>query len=139
MFKKMGTIFGAEFEMLCRDGTLKIVSFDGSIGHGRDGSFRQTHCVFSDISERKRVEKALKLAQFSVNKAGDAVCWIGADARFLYVNEAKCRTYGYTEEDFLSMTVHGWRQVIVNISDNYSSPFIPWRYGVISRGSTRGE
>ncbi len=58
-FKGMGYILGIEFKMLKKDGSEIIVSFDGKIGHHEDGSFKQTHCVLSDITERKQAEGLL--------------------------------------------------------------------------------
>lgn len=60
----------------------------------------------SEIAERKRVEEALRLTQFSVDRAGDAVFWISPDARFIYVNDAACSSLGYSREELLNMTVH---------------------------------
>jgi PAS domain S-box-containing protein len=48
-----------------------------------------------DISDRKRVEQALRLTQFSVDNAADAVFWVDAAARFFYVNRAASRALGY--------------------------------------------
>jgi PAS domain S-box-containing protein len=60
----------------------------------------------AEIAERKRVEEALRLTQFSVDKAGDAVFWMGPDAKFIYVNDTACSSLGYSREELLSMTVH---------------------------------
>lgn len=57
-------------------------------------------------SKRKRAEEALKLTQFSVERAADAVFWMGEDAKFIYVNETACRKLGYSRKELLSMTVH---------------------------------
>jgi len=59
-----------------------------------------------EISARMRSEQALRLTQFSVDRSADAAYWMGSDARFIYVNEAACRSLGYTREELLSMTVH---------------------------------
>ena len=48
----------------------------------------------------------MRLRQISVDLASDSVYWIGADARFHYVNEAACRSLGYTREELQAMTVH---------------------------------
>ncbi len=56
-FKSMGYILGVEFEMVKKDGTEIIVKFDGKIGRNEDGSFRQTHCVLSDVTQRKLAEE----------------------------------------------------------------------------------
>jgi PAS domain S-box-containing protein len=60
----------------------------------------------AEISERKRVEETLRLTQFSVDNAGDAVFWMGPDAHFIFVNDAACASLGYLREELLSMTVH---------------------------------
>ncbi|WP_366048927.1 adenylate/guanylate cyclase domain-containing protein [Microcoleus sp. PH2017_11_PCY_U_A] len=49
--------------------------------------------------------KALQLTQFSVDRAGDAIFWIGADAQILYVNDAACFSLGYSRSELLSMNV----------------------------------
>jgi PAS domain S-box-containing protein len=59
-----------------------------------------------DITERKRAEKALRLTQFSVDRAVDAVFWLGPDAKFIYANEMACKRLGYSADELLSMTVH---------------------------------
>ncbi len=56
--------------------------------------------------ERKNAEDALRLAKFSIDHAGDAVFWMGSDARLFYVNDAACRSLDYSREGLLSMTVH---------------------------------
>ncbi|MCW5800271.1 MAG: PAS domain S-box protein [Nitrospira sp.] len=56
--------------------------------------------------ERKRTESALRLMQFSIQQAVDAVFWVNAEARILDVNEAACAMLGYTRDELLSKTVH---------------------------------
>ncbi|UCD29132.1 MAG: PAS domain S-box protein, partial [Planctomycetota bacterium] len=58
-----------------------------------------------EIAERKRAEEALRLTQFSIDHTAEAAFWIGSDAKLLYVNEAACRTLGYSREELLDMTV----------------------------------
>ena len=61
---------------------------------------------FADITERERADNRMKLTQFAVEHAPDAVFWMGPDAKFIYVNKAACDELGYSEEELLSMTVH---------------------------------
>jgi PAS domain S-box-containing protein len=56
--------------------------------------------------ENARAEEALRLTRFSVDRAADAIFWIGPDARLLDVNDAACRALGYPREELLAMTVH---------------------------------
>ncbi len=59
-----------------------------------------------DITERKKVEKRLKLNQFAIDKSSIEVFWIMPDAHFLYVNEAACESLGYFNEELLTKTVY---------------------------------
>jgi two-component system, NtrC family, sensor kinase len=58
-----------------------------------------------EITERKRVNKALQLMQFSINCAADPIFWLKSDAQFFYANQAACRVLGYSLSDFMSMSV----------------------------------
>jgi PAS domain S-box-containing protein len=60
MFKQRGYVQGAEFEMVCKNGETIFVSADGKVAHNLDGSFRQTHCILSNITERKRAEAKIE-------------------------------------------------------------------------------
>ena len=81
-----------------------------------------THIIEAcrDITHRKQAEDALRLTQFSVDHAADAVFWLGPDARFVYANIKACEQLGYSREELLSLTVHdidpnypaeGWPQL----------------------------
>jgi two-component system sensor histidine kinase/response regulator len=61
--------------------------------------------ILIDSSEQKRAEEALRLTQFSVDRASDAVFWLNSSGQPVYVNEAACRALGYSREELLSMTV----------------------------------
>ena len=58
-----------------------------------------------DVTERERTEEALRLTQLAVDRAPDAIHWVGPDGKFLYVNDATCQSLGYTREELLSMTI----------------------------------
>jgi PAS domain S-box-containing protein len=58
-----------------------------------------------DISERQRAEKELRLTQFSVEHASDAVYWMDSHGRIVYANEAACRSLGQSREELLSLTI----------------------------------
>jgi len=55
-----GEIHDAEFEMVKKDGNKITVSYEGKIGKDELGHFRQTHCIFTDITARRRAEIALR-------------------------------------------------------------------------------
>ncbi|MHB1036251.1 MAG: PAS domain-containing sensor histidine kinase [Pirellulales bacterium] len=59
-FQEIGEIHGYEFVMVRKDGSPIVVSFDGKVGHDAAGRFRQTHCIFRDVTAEKRVEEAMR-------------------------------------------------------------------------------
>lgn len=58
-FKAAGEVHDVAFEMVKKDGSHIDVEIDGRVGYNPDGSFRQTHCVLRDITERKKNEELL--------------------------------------------------------------------------------
>jgi len=62
-FLATGAIYNAEFEMIKKDGTNLIVSYDGKVSNDEKGSFKQTHCVFSDVTEQKKAKEELIIAK----------------------------------------------------------------------------
>lgn len=46
--------------------------------------------------------RALRLTRFSVEHSGEAIFWITADGRILYVNDSACALLGYDRSDLLA-------------------------------------
>ncbi len=61
--------------------------------------------MFIDITERKHVERDLRLTQFSVEHASDAIFWADSQGRIVYVNEAACSSLGRYREELLSRSM----------------------------------
>src|SRR5690606_15666860 len=55
--------------------------------------------------ERKHMEDRLRVTQFAVDRASDAVFWVDSSGRLLYTNDAACRSLGYTREELLQKSV----------------------------------
>ncbi|MCC7263102.1 MAG: GAF domain-containing protein [Candidatus Latescibacteria bacterium] len=58
-----------------------------------------------EVAERRQAEAALRLAQFTIDNTSEAVFWFGPDGRFFYVNEAACRSLGYTREELAALSI----------------------------------
>ena len=58
-----------------------------------------------EIAQRRKAEESLRLTQYSVDRATDAVFWVGPDARILYANDAACRSLGYARDDLLKLRI----------------------------------
>ena len=62
-FKKRGYISDVQFKLRRKDNTYIYVSFEGCVGYTPEGKFKQTYCVFKDITEQKALENALVKAK----------------------------------------------------------------------------
>ncbi|MDJ0554720.1 MAG: response regulator [Microcoleaceae cyanobacterium MO_207.B10] len=71
----------------------------------KDGNFAGTSGTLNDITQRRETEEALKISQFSLERAADEVFLIEPDGRFIYVNQAACISLGYSKTELLKMSV----------------------------------
>ncbi|MBF0311166.1 MAG: PAS domain S-box protein [Magnetococcales bacterium] len=61
-----------ELELVARDGSSRTVLLDGRVQRDSQGGFARTHCVLFDISNRKRMEEALREAKAQAERANRA-------------------------------------------------------------------
>jgi len=72
-FKDKGEILGVEFEMIKKDGSFILVHFNGKIGYDDHGNFLQTHCIFQDITQRRKDEEALRQSKEEWEKTFNSI------------------------------------------------------------------
>ncbi|MEH2068992.1 MAG: scytonemin biosynthesis sensor histidine kinase [Nostoc sp.] len=77
-------------------------------------------------------EVEMKFAHFLINQAVDAAFCLGANAQFLYVNDATCLMTEYSREELLSMTLddldvdfslHNWSDIKLQNSLTFKSRY----------------
>lgn len=92
------------FEWLARrkDGSLFWVEVSMQTAKLVDGE--RLVVLVRDISERKQLEKRLKITEFSVENMLDAVYWSTMDGRFISVNGAACAMLGYSRAELLQLS-----------------------------------
>ena len=99
-FRAAGEIHGIEFEMVRKDGSRIIASFDGRIGYDENGQFKQTHCLLADISERKRGEllanRERAFSQAALDSLPGLFYLFDDQGRFLRWNRNLERVSGYS-------------------------------------------
>ncbi len=56
-------------------------------------------------AELAETVQALRFTQFAIDRTQDQAFWLTEDGRFFYVNDAACRSLGYSREELLGMSV----------------------------------
>lgn len=101
-FKSNGKVH-YELEMIKKDGSKIIIQLEGRIGHTSDGVFKQTHCVLSDITERRKAEKAIAderiLLRTLIDNIPDPIYVKDTQGRKLISNRADLEILGYSSEN----------------------------------------
>ena len=106
IFKSGKPLIGREEPTIDGQGNRIWVSTTKVPLRDKEGNIVGLVGICRDITEHKRAEDALKLTQFALDNAAEPAYWMGPDARFVYVNNAACRSLGYSRQELLTMTVH---------------------------------
>jgi len=61
--------------------------------------------VIRNIEERKRAENSLRLAEFALQQAPDAITWLDSEGRYLYANQAFSHIVGFTPQEACEKSV----------------------------------
>jgi diguanylate cyclase (GGDEF)-like protein/PAS domain S-box-containing protein len=105
-FKAAGKVHGAEFKMRHKEGHLIDVAVDGKIVRDAQGKFRQTHCIFSDITRQKHIDAQLKLFRQQINQSKDAIYVLDSNSsKFIDVNKSACKMLGYSKAELLEKSI----------------------------------
>jgi len=61
--------------------------------------------IAREMEKRKQAEEALAIVEFTLDQVHEAVQLLDEQGRFHYVNEAACRSLGYSRDDLIGMAV----------------------------------
>ncbi|NOU62052.1 PAS domain S-box protein [Marinifilum caeruleilacunae] len=104
LFKARGYVHDVQFKIRHKKGHYLDISFEGCVGYHPDGSFRQTYCVFQDITLKKKaeeeIEKFNQRFRTFVERVPIPLCHVNfATGELLYMNQKFKDLFGYSLED----------------------------------------
>jgi len=101
-FKAEGEVYNLNFEMIRGDRTRITGLFDCKTGYDENSYFKQTHCIFQDINEQKKAEKALKQSEEyykTIFENNGATVIVEEDNTVSQINSEFETLYGYKKVD----------------------------------------
>jgi PAS domain S-box-containing protein len=115
-FKKRGFVSDIQFRLRRKDNAYIYVSFEGCIGLTPDGKFKQTYCVFKEITEQKALENALvkakEKAEVSEEKyrllyenAGLGIGYFNSEGKIISFNQVAAKFMNGNPEDFIGKSI----------------------------------
>jgi PAS domain S-box-containing protein len=93
-------------DLECIDGTRKTIRKTTVPVFDDASNMLGALILNEDISNLRQAEAALKLTQFSVDRAVEGFLWIAADGRILNVNQAACRMLEYPSDELTTLRMH---------------------------------
>ncbi len=66
-FKKLGYVHHVMHKIRHKKGHYLDIDFEGCAAYNPDGSFKQTYCVFQDVTESIKIRKALEESERKIN------------------------------------------------------------------------
>jgi diguanylate cyclase (GGDEF)-like protein/PAS domain S-box-containing protein len=110
-FKQAGTTH-VEFELVRRDGASVVVEIDGRVAHDERGRFRQTHCIMTDVTERRRAEEELRRSEDRYRQLVDTTptgIVVAVEGRITFANRGAARILGVEgPEDLAGNVLFDW-------------------------------
>jgi PAS domain S-box-containing protein len=101
-------IHDQEARLRAKDGSIKHVLISSN-AFLRDGTFVHSRCFTRDITERRRVEEALRQSERQLQSVADAlpvlVSYVGIDLRYRFVSAAYERWFARPKSDILDRRV----------------------------------
>jgi len=84
-----------------KDGTIIPVEGSNNAILDGDGAIVGFLGIHRDVSERERADEALRLTQFTIDRASQAIFWLESDGRIAYLNDAAAALVGAPKERLL--------------------------------------
>ncbi len=108
--KKYGQVSDIEFDMLHKSGNKITVSLDGTIINDDNGQMLYTSCIFTNITEKKKILNTLhnseeKFRSLYQNSPDMYISVSPKDSKVLLCNETLLRKTGFTKDEIIGKSV----------------------------------
>ena len=104
IFKKQGFVHNVHFKIQHKNGKYFDILLEGNIGNNPDGSFKQSYCVFKDITESVRADELLKNQEKriqSIYRSAPIGIGLVSNRILLDVNDKLCKMVGYSRDELI--------------------------------------
>jgi PAS domain S-box-containing protein len=96
--------FRQEYRILARDGSVRWVDDRTVVERDEKGRITHYQGIVLDITDRKKAEEELRLAQYCIDNASISIALFDGD-RIIKVNDRMCKILGYTADELTGMTL----------------------------------
>ena len=107
-FKRAGCVHGVYFKIRHKKGHYLDIEFEGCVGCTPEGKFKQTYCVFQDVTKRKQTEDALRESEAHmrtlVETLPDLVWLKNTEGVYLNCNQKIERLFGAKQHGIVGKT-----------------------------------
>ncbi|QAZ67195.1 PAS domain S-box protein [Solidesulfovibrio carbinolicus] len=109
-FVREGRLTDKPYQLVASDERVIEVSLSAVGEYDATGTFRRSLAALVDVTGRRQAEEALakseELFRLAFENANEGLAMVGLDGRFLRVNAALCRFFGYESEALLGKTIN---------------------------------
>lgn len=104
-FIQAGVKEGCEYEILRPDGSRRLLSYSGKVALNSDGTFSQTYCVFTDITESREQDRQMRLLTNAISASIDEIyIFDPQDYHFIFANRSAFSNLGYSPDEMPELT-----------------------------------
>ncbi len=105
IFLKRGNVSGIHFKLRHKKGHYMDVKFEGRVGYDENGTFKQTYCIFENITEKQQIKFQLesneKILKQITNSSPNAIFVKNRDGKYLIVNKKMAELHGKTPDEII--------------------------------------